>query len=116
MKATPQEELIDFLQELDYYDLKVAVGSGIPGHAQPLMILKLKELRDKIDQYVRHPDALDKVTLTVEDNKFISGADKDDGNCITETKPDNHNYIDLNKTDNSKDDNKKNEDDLNNSN
>lgn len=74
MKATPQEELIEYLNDLDYYQLKVAVGCGIPGHAQPLSLIRLKKLRDEVDQYVRSKKEASEATFTVK----VGKEDKDE--------------------------------------
>lgn len=52
MKPMDQEELIGYLRELNYKQLKIAVGSGVPGHAQAIALTLLKEKREALDAFI----------------------------------------------------------------
>jgi len=85
MKGMEQEELIRDIETLNYNELKAVVSCGVPGHAQPQALIRLKEKRDALDAWVSSGGV--EATMNVEiDEDQKNGEDEDERICTSESR------------------------------
>lgn len=74
MLSMKQEDLVKDLSELNYNELKMAHGAGVPGDAWLYSFRRLKELRGKLNEYIEHTGTEAKFSVEVPTDEE---ADKD---------------------------------------
>lgn len=52
MKTLPQEELIEHLKNLNLPELKAAISCGVPGYAQNIAKMLLKDKKDALELFI----------------------------------------------------------------
>lgn len=84
MKIEEQEILIATLDTLNYYQLKMCLAAGVPGHAQIRALQLAKEHRDRLDAAVIQGGTTAVMETEVE-TEPEEGKDDDEGVCTSES-------------------------------
>ena len=75
MKMCDQKRLIETLKKLNYYEMKMALAAGIPGHANTVAKALARDLRRKVDQAVQRETA--SVSVVIEDVPIVEEDEED---------------------------------------